>query len=393
VHFSTLSGALRRLVQSAQFGTVLLIACTVLALVLANSPYGAAYEAVWAKQLGPLSISHWINDGLMAIFFLLIGLELERELYVGELAELRKALLPIFAAIGGMLIPAGIHFAFNSGTPGQAGFGIPMATDIAFVLGALAVLRSRVPLALKIFVVAYAVIDDLGAIVIIAIFYTAQLSIPYVLGALGVWGALLLLNVRFRVTHLAPYLIGGAILWTLLLNSGVHATLAGVMLAFAVPFSSTSGPSPSFRMEHNLHRPTALFVLPIFALANAGVQLPSDVVAVLQTPNALGIYLGLVAGKPLGVIIASMMAVRLGVCALPDSVSWRHIAGAGFLGGIGFTMSIFIANLAFPGDSTLIDGSKLAVFAASVTAAILAIAWLWLSGDRLPGARLDESRT
>ena len=265
-----LSKSFQEFFDSEKSNGILLIICTVASLLIANSAVGTAYLDMWHTKVGGLSLEHWVNDALMAVFFLLIGLELERELYNGELSSLQNALLPIFAAIGGIVVPALIHFTLNSGTPTQAGFGIPMATDIAFVLGVLAMLGKRIPASLKVFVVAFAVIDDLCAIIIIAVFYTAQLSIAYLAGAFAVWALLLGLNRIFRVMSLAPYVLGGVLMWFFMLKSGIHATIAGVMLAFAIPFSAKEDDekSPSHRLEHFLHKPVAFVILPIFALAN-----------------------------------------------------------------------------------------------------------------------------
>jgi NhaA family Na+:H+ antiporter len=325
-----------------------------------------------------MSLQHWINDGLMAIFFLLIGLELEREMYSGELSSLRKALLPMVAALGGMVLPASIHFAFNAGTPTQPGLGIPMATDIALALGVLALLGRHAPVSWRIFVAAFAVVDDLGAIIVIATFYTAKLSLGYLLAAALAWLALFGAGKWLRWNHLAPYLAGGALLWWLLLMSGVHATLAGVALAFAIPYSRRADDeaSPSHRLEHGLHKPVTLFVLPLFALANTGVVLGSDWLAGLGAANSLGIGLGLVVGKPAGVVLFCAIAVALGLARLPDGMGGRHLVGAGLLGGIGFTMAIFIASLAFAGDAATFDASKLAVFVASLVAGVLGYLWL-----------------
>ncbi|MBL8399001.1 MAG: Na+/H+ antiporter NhaA, partial [Candidatus Accumulibacter sp.] len=259
-----LSATFERFVASEQAGGKLLIACTLLSLALSNSPLGEHYAALWGGTIAQMTLEHWVNDGLMAIFFLLIGLELERELYVGELANIRSALLPIVAAIGGMATPAFLHWLLNGGTPTQPGIGIPMATDIAFALGALALLGNRVPQSLKVFVVAFAVMDDLGAIVLIAVFYTTKLSVAYLIGALAVWGLLLAMSKALRIMAVTPYLLGGAVMWLLMLKSGVHATLAGVLLAFAIPFSAVDedAQSPSHRLEHLLHRPVALLILP-----------------------------------------------------------------------------------------------------------------------------------
>ena len=382
-----------RFARSEQFGGVLLIACTVVSLALANSALGAGYVAFWHAPLGPLSVEHWINDALMAVFFLLIGLELEREIYTGELSNPRGALLPVFAAIGGMAAPALIHFAFNAGDATVAGFGIPMATDIAFALGILALLGARVPPALKVFVVAFAVIDDLGAIVLIAAVYTAEISPGWLAGALGAWVALILLNRPLRVMTLWPYLLGGIVMWYCLLQAGIHASIAGVLLAFAIPFTARAmgEPSPSERLMHWLHRPVAFVILPLFALANTGVVLGFETFQGITEPNGLGIALGLLIGKPVGVLAMSALAVVAGWCALPQGVRWDHMAGAGLLGGIGFTMSIFITNLAFAGQTQLVDESKLAVLMGSLLSGGAGFAWLQSRTKRTE--QINPSRT
>jgi NhaA family Na+:H+ antiporter len=373
-----------RFAKSEQFGGVLLLGCTVVSLALANSPLSAVYIDTWHVKLGPLSLEHWINDALMAVFFLFIGLELEREMYVGELSKLRNALLPAFAAVGGMLAPALCHFALNGGTDTRAGFGIPMATDIAFALGVLALLGNRVPAALKVFVVAFAVIDDLGAIVLIATVYTAEISAIWLAAALATWSLLFLLGRPLRVMSLAPYLIGGAFMWFCVLNAGIHASIAGVMLAFAIPFSSRvpGTESPSHRLEHRLHRPVAFVILPLFALANTGVPIDSQAIAQLVTANSAGIAFGLIVGKPLGVVLMCVLAVACRVSSLPEGVRWTHIVGAGMLGGIGFTMSIFITNLAFASSANAVESSKLAVLAASLIAGVLGLLWLRMTGGK-----------
>lgn len=365
-----------RFVRSEQSGSLLLIVCTLLALVVTNSAIGSTYLSFWSSQVAGLSLEHWVNDALMAVFFLMIGLEIERELYVGELSELKKALLPMVAAIGGMMAPALIHYGLNAGTATQRGLGIPMATDIAFALGTLALLGSRVPAALKIFLVAFAIMDDLGAIVIIAVFYTAKISLWYLLGALSVWIVLLTMNGLFRAMSLTPYLLGGAVMWFLMFKSGVHATIAGVMLAFAIPFSAKDGWSPSHRLEHALHRPVAFIILPIFAMANAGISVGSGWLQNLATPNSVGIAMGLILGKPLGVTLLCWIATRLGICRLPSDLNWAHVLGAGILGGIGFTMSIFITNLAFGSEDQLVNSSKMAILLASMAAGALGFSWL-----------------
>ena len=372
-----LSSTFNRFFDSEKSSGILLMLCTAVSLLIANSSVGAAYLGFWQRPVGGMSIEHWINDALMAVFFLLIGLELERELYVGELANLRDAMLPIVAAVGGMLAPAAIHFLLNAGTPAQAGAGIPMATDIAFALGVLALLGNRIPASLKVFVVAFAVIDDLGAVLIIALFYTDDVSVVYIAAAAATCAILVGLN-RLRVIALAPYIVGGALMWFLLLRSGVHATIAGVVLAFAIPFTAkrSDQPSPSGRLEHFLQKPVAFVILPIFALANTAMIIDDDWVKNLADPNSIGIIAGLVIGKPLGVTLLCAMAVAIGICRLPADLRWPHIAGAGILGGIGFTMSIFVTQLAFEGNPDAINTSKVAVLLASLAAGLLGLSWL-----------------
>lgn len=372
----TLSKTFTQFFDSEKSSGIVLVMCTAVSLLITNSPLGADYLAFWQKHVGGLSLEHWINDALMAIFFLFIGLELERELYSGELSSFKNALLPIFAAVGGMAVPALIHFSLNTGTPTQAGIGIPMATDIAFALGVLAILGNRIPASLKVFVVAFAVIDDLGAIIIIAVFYTSQLSMGYLVGALAVWALLVALN-RLRVMSLIPYVLGGALMWFLTLKSGVHATAAGVMLAFAIPYSAKADDetSPSHRLEHFLQKPVAFVILPIFALANTAIVIGTDWMQALSSTNSLGIIAGLVVGKPLGVTLLCFVAVASGISRLPADLSWRYVFGAGILGGIGFTMSIFIANLAFTSNAEAINASKMAILLASLAAGTVGFLW------------------
>lgn len=374
----TLSRSFNAFFASEKAGGILLILSTLFSLTLANSALGATYLDFWHLQVAGLSLERWINDALMAVFFLFVGLELERELYNGELSNFRNALLPIFAALGGIGVPALIHFTLNAGTPTQAGSGIPMATDIAFALGVLALLGSRIPASLKIFLTALAVIDDLGAIVVIAVFYTTQFSPAYLFGALAVFAGLLLLNRVFRVMALLPYLLGGALMWFLMFRSGVHATIAGVLLAFAIPFSprAEDETSPSHRLEHFLHKPVAFLILPVFALANTGIVITAGWTQELASANSLGIVAGLVLGKPLGITLFSLLAVTVGLCRLPGELRWSHIVGAGLLGGIGFTMSIFITNLAFAADPVLINAAKTAILLASLAAGALGFGWL-----------------
>jgi NhaA family Na+:H+ antiporter len=373
-----LSSTFNRFFESEKSSAIILIIATVISVALTNSVMSDSYLAFWRNEFLGLSLEHWINDGLMAIFFLMIGLELEREIYVGELSLIRNALLPIFAALGGTLVPALIHYLFNADLPTQAGIGIPMATDIAFALGALALLGKRIPPSLKVFVVAFAVIDDLIAIIVIALFYTNHVAMFYLAISIGIFLVLLCLNRIFRISLLPVYLIGGVFMWIFMLKSGVHATVAGVMLAFAIPFWSRDQqqPSPSHQLENFLHKPVAFIVLPLFALANTGIVFGANWALDLATPNSLGVMLGLVVGKPLGVLILSMTVVLIGICKLPSEVTWSHMIGAGLLGGIGFTISIFITNLAFEGQLELINASKIAVFTASLLAGLIGLLWL-----------------
>jgi len=366
-----LSVLLREFFESQKAGGLVLLFCTILSLILANSSLQAPYLEIWNVHVAGHDLTHWINDGLMAIFFLLIGLELEREVYAGELSSLKNAMLPVFAAIGGMLLPAGIHVFINHGLDSQAGAGIPMATDIAFAIGILSLLGNRVPASLKLFLTALAVIDDLGAILTIAVFYTSAISWFHLGIAMGIFGALLLLN-RLRVHNLIPYLIGGAVMWYFMLHSGIHATITGVLVAFAIPFGDGSQTSPSYRLQHYLHVPVAFVILPLFALANTCLVIEPGFAADLLEPNALGIIAGLVLGKPVGILLLSIVAVACRLSVLPAGVSWKHIAAVACLGGIGFTMSIFISMLAFD-QPHFINGSKMAVLIASATAALIGL--------------------
>lgn len=362
-------------VESEKSGGIVLILCTMISLGLANSVMGEGYLAFWHMHVAGLSVEHWVNDGLMAVFFLFVGLELERELYNGELSDIRNALLPICAAIGGIVIPAVIHFALNAGSAAQRGAGIPMATDIAFALGVLSLLGNRVPTSLKVFLTALAVMDDLGAIIVIALFYTDHFSVAYLAGALSVFLLLVACNRFLHWMSLFPYLVGGILMWYLMLRSGVHATIAGVLLAFAIPFSNKvdDAKSPSHRLEHVLHRPVAFIVLPIFALANTGMVITQNWTDSLVSDNSLGIMLGLFIGKPVGISLACLLATRLKLCHLPVDLGWRHLVGAGCLGGIGFTMSIFITQLAFGLSPELITSSKIAILVASACSGVLGL--------------------
>ncbi len=360
--------------ESEKAGGLTLIACTAVSLIIANSAWASSYEHFWHTNFAGHGIAHWINDGLMTIFFLLIGLELEREIYQGELSNIKDALLPIFAAIGGMLLPAGIFYLLTYGTKGQAGIGIPMATDIAFALGILSLLGNKVPTSLKVFLTALAVIDDLGAIFVIAIFYTKTILWTNLFIALGIFVVLVIFN-RLKVRNLIPYLLGGVAMWYFMLNSGVHATITGVLLAFAIPFGNGDEKSTSYILQHFLHRPVAFIILPLFALANTAIAIDGNIVETLTQNYSLGIALGLIIGKPLGIFLISFAVVSLGVCKLPFDLDWKAIIGAGLLGGIGFTMSIFITLLAFE-DSIIINNAKFMILTASLAAGILGYFYL-----------------
>lgn len=365
--------------ESEKAGGLLLLLVTLVSLALANSPIQSSYINFWETQIGHHSITHWINDGLMTIFFLLIGLELEREMYGGELSDIRNATLPIFGALGGMIVPAGLFLAFNWGTITQNGAGIPMATDIAFAIGILSLLGNRVPTSLKIFLTALAVIDDLGAILVIALFYTETISFLYLGMAFGVMGILFILN-RKNVHSLIPYLIGGAVMWYCMLNSGVHATITGVLLAFVIPYGNGGKKTSSYRLQHFLHRPVAFFILPLFAIANTGIAIDSNWHEGLTHANSIGIMVGLIVGKPIGITLFALVCVKLGVGSLPKDLKWKHILGAGMLGGIGFTMSIFITLLAFKNDGVeVITYSKIAILVASFVSGTLGFLWLKMS--------------
>ena len=365
--------------ESEKAGGLLLLLVTLFSLALANSPIQASYVEFWETEIGHHSITHWINDGLMTIFFLLIGLELEREMYGGELSNIKNAALPIFGALGGMLIPAAIFLAFNWGTQTQNGAGIPMATDIAFAIGILSLLGNRVSTSLKIFLTALAVIDDLGAILVIALFYTETISFLYLGMALGVMGILFILN-RKNVHNLITYLIGGGLMWYCMLNSGVHATITGVLLAFVIPYGNGGKKTSSYRLQHFLHRPVAFFILPLFAVANTGIAIDANWHEGLTHANSIGIIVGLILGKPIGITLFALVCVKLGIGSLPKDLQWKQILGAGMLGGIGFTMSIFITLLAFKNDGVeVITYSKIAILVASFISGTLGFLWLKMS--------------
>ena len=364
-----------------------LLVCAVASLILANTHLGPSYLKVWNHSIGGHPFSHWIDDALMAIFFLLIGLELKRELLYGELKSRKQAVLPIYAALGGMLVPAAIYVALTWGQSVEMGFGIPMATDIAFVLAILAVLGSRVPKSLKVFLTALAVIDDLGSVIVIALFYTSNFSLPFLLLAF------LLLMLIFLVgqmmnpdTHakenllIAFSLIAGAGVWILLMRSGVHASISGILVALAVPSYNGAQDAPAARLERGLRLPVYFFVLPLFVLSNMAIQvndilpysesLGSNIMQFFSQSHVLGIVFGLLVGKPVGIMLGVLFVIAMRWGTLPKDMSAKHVVGAGFLGGIGFTMAIFISALSFE-DRTLVDMAKLAVVGASFIVALI----------------------
>jgi NhaA family Na+:H+ antiporter len=360
--------------ESEKAGGFVLILCTIVSLILSNSFIGESYISFWNLSIGGHLLVHWINDGLMTFFFLLIGVELKREFMEGQFQHLRKALLPIFAAVGGMLIPAGIHLLLNFNSPTQSGAGIPMATDAAFALAILSLVEKRAPFGLKMLLLAIAVIDDLFAVILIAVFYTADISWFNLGLSLLVFLALMTMS-KFGMKSVITYVIGGILMWYFMLHSGVHATLAGVLLAIALPFKKADRYSVSMTIQHHLHKPVAFFILPLFALANTSIAISGNMIENLSNANSMGIILGLVVGKPAGVFLFSLLAVKIGVASLHSDLSWKHVFGIGILAGIGFTISIFISLLAFT-DTQIIDQSKMAVLAASVVAAVCAYVWL-----------------
>lgn len=362
------------LTESEKSGGIALVICTAISIAIANSAFGDTYVSFWHRGAGILTIENWINDGLMAIFFLMVGLELKREVFIGELSSRSTGLLPVFAAIGGMLVPGAVYALFNYGTPTQHGFGIPMATDIAFAIGILSLLGKRVPLSLKVFLTALAVIDDLGAIIVIALFYSTDLSWLYLLYVLIIFAVLLALNL-LKVRMLIVYIIGGIAMWYFMLHTGVHATIAGILLSLVIPFDKGADTALSQRVGTFLHKPVNFFILPVFALANTAIVFEPGWAPGLLKASSLGIILGLVIGKPLGIFSVSYLTVKSGITALPGSLKWNQMLGAGMLGGIGFTMSIFVSLLAF-NDNFLITESKISILAGSLISGIIGYLFL-----------------
>ncbi|MCG9787234.1 Na+/H+ antiporter NhaA [Vibrio barjaei] len=368
-----MNDVIRNFFKMESAGGIILVIAAAIAMFVANSPLNEMYQGVLHTYVFGLSISHWINDGLMAIFFFLIGLEVKRELLEGALKSKETAIFPAIAAVGGMLAPALIYVLFNMGDPeAMSGWAIPAATDIAFALGIMALLGKRVPVALKVFLLALAIIDDLGVIVIIALFYSSDLSTLALTIGFIMTAVLFMLNAK-KVTSIPVYLLVGAVLWVSVLASGVHATLAGVVLGFAIPLKGNEGEkSPLKHIEHALHPYVAFLILPIFAFANAGISLEGVSMSGLTSMLPLGIALGLLVGKPLGIFSFSWFAVKLGVAKLPEGVDFKQVFAVSVLCGIGFTMSIFISSLAFTGVSPEFDTyARLGILMGSTTAAVL----------------------
>ncbi len=359
-------------IQNKKSGGVLLIVCATVSLILANSSFATKYQSAWHITAFNQSILHWINDGLMTLFFLLVGLELKREKYIGELKQIKSALLPIVGAIGGVLVPICFYLLFNINTDFSAGFGISMATDIAFVTAVLSLLGSSVPIQLKVFLTALAIIDDLAAIIVIAIGYTNDISWVYLIFAMGCFILLIIVNF-FKVKYLAVYLFIGFMMWYSMLHSGVHASIAGVLLAFTIPvLNKNNESSPASKLEAWLHQPVAFIILPLFALANTAVKLNIDITSLFNSSYCTGILVGLVFGKPIGIFLFSYIASKLKIAFLPNQTNWLQFFGIACLAGIGFTMSIFITLLAFKNE-TIINNCKLIIMLSSLIAAILGV--------------------
>ena len=376
-----MTDAIRDFFKMESAGGILLVIAAAIAMTIANTDLNGAYQGFLHTYVLGMSVSHWINDGLMAVFFLLIGLEVKRELLEGALKSKETAIFPAIAAVGGMLAPALVYVLFNYNDP-QAiqGWAIPAATDIAFALGIMALLGNRVPVSLKVFLLALAIIDDLGVVVIIALFYTGDLSTTALAVGFAMTAALFILNNK-KVTKLTPYMIVGAILWFAVLKSGVHATLAGVVIGFSIPLQGKKGEhSPLKHMEHALHPYVAFGILPLFAFANAGISLEGISIDSLGTALPIGIALGLLIGKPLGIFTFSWAAVKLGIAKLPEGINLKHIFAVSVLCGIGFTMSIFISSLAFGQANAEFDTyARLGILMGSTTAAVLGYCLLRLS--------------
>jgi NhaA family Na+:H+ antiporter len=373
--------------ESEKSSGVLLIICTVISLLLANSPLSESYLSIFNFSFGPESLHLrepvllWINDLLMAIFFLFVGLEIKREFVSGELSSFKKGVLPIGVALGGMIFPALIFTAFNAGTDTISGWGIPMATDIAFALGIISLAGKSVPYSLKVFLVALAVVDDLGAIIVIAIFYTANLALMNLLYA-GICLIILLAMNKFKIKNILFYFIPGIFLWYFVFLSGIHATIAGVLFALTIPIFKNTHVSPLHRLEHALHKPVNFLVMPLFALANTSIVLDSSFITSLSSNYSVGIMLGLFLGKPIGILLSTWLLIKTKVAQFPHNSKWSQIIGVGFLAGIGFTMSIFITTLAF-NDFSVIERAKLSILIASLASGIIGYIILKNNGKKL----------
>lgn len=371
----------RNFIESSSSGGIILFLCVIVSLILANSAAGADVQSVLHTKIGfeglklKISLLHWVNDGLMAIFFLLVGLEIKRELAVGELSSFKKAMLPILAATGGVIVPALIYTIFTHGTEYARGWGIPVATDIAFALAVLAMLSKRIPVGLRIFLTAFAIVDDLWAIVIVAAFYTSELDLVSLFIGLGIFVLLIFAGIK-KVGSMPVYLIGGLFIWYFIYLSGIHPTLGGVLTAFAMPFKDKNGKSPLMTLEHALTVPVNYFIMPIFAFANTCIVLDTGLFDGIEPSLALGVSIALILGKPLGIFSFSWLSTRLRISYLPHGVKWGHVLGAGIIGGIGFTMSIFITILSFETNEAIQNQAKILILLASVFSGICGYTYL-----------------
>ncbi len=370
-----MSSIFKEFIHSEKSGGILLIGCTFISLAISNSGIGESYIGIWNIEGGGMSLLHWINDGLMTIFFLLVGLELERELFIGELSKIKNAIVPIGAAIGGMLVPALFYFLFNNDTIYAKGYGIPMATDIAFSLTILSLFSSRVPLGLKVFLTALAIADDLGAILIIALFYSNKISWLYLSLSAALFFGMYFLG-KLKVYILWPYLIGGVLMWYCTHHSGIHATISGVLLAFAIPFGDPEK-GPSHRLQSFLHLPVAFIILPLFALANTCISTDGMSWDVLNNSGVIGTITGLVIGKPVGICLFTILFLKIFKLSLPSEVNFKHIIGAGIVAGIGFTMSVFITELAFD-KYLIVQQLKLSILIAAFVSSVLGMLWFMI---------------
>lgn len=375
--------------KSETSGGIILLCCVVFSLIIANSPFSESFEQLLNLNIGyssPMlhlsySIAGWINDGLMAVFFLMVGLEIKRELVEGELSSPKKAALPILAALGGVLTPALIYFLFNQGQPTAKGWGTPMATDIAFAIAIISLLGKRVPASLRIFLAALAIVDDLMAILVIAIFYTSEIHFINLAYAGAFWLLLIFFN-KIGIKKLAFYLIPGVFIWYFIHHSGIHATIAGVLTALTLPTTTDAKESPLEKLEHILFKPVNFLIMPLFALSNTNIRFENGMTDGLVSPLGFGIILGLVIGKPLGITFFSWLSTKIGIAKLPSGAKWKHIFGAGILGGIGFTMSIFVSILSFSQDNRLLAEAKFAILCASLLAGTIGAIYLIAVGKR-----------